>query len=193
MSREDQRENRPSGEHEPREGHAARVLGRSPSWARWLLIGAIVLMVVGVTWPMLSSGGEASTSGSGGTIPGGASLIDGGTPTETRGASETRSIVSSGTFRLGFSFAAAYAVGYALRAFFKFSLASLGFFALALFGLQRIGFITIHWDHFGNEHVDSFTTWLSSQFESVKSFVTGALPSGAAASAGIFAGWRRRD
>ncbi len=193
MSREEERGNQATGEHESHAERAARVMGRSPSWARWLLIGAIVLMVFGIAWPMFAGGSHEAAPAGGGAVPGGASLIDGGSPADSGATSESKSILGSGTFRLGFSFAAAYAVGYALRAFFKFSLASLGFFALALFGLERIGFITIHWDHFGGEHIDSFTSWLSSQFESVKTFVTGALPSGAAASAGMFAGWRRRD
>jgi len=95
-------------------------------------------------------------------------------------------------FRLGFSFAAAFAAAYAMRKFFNFTLASIGMFLAMLFGLQFAGVIEVKWVAFQGDEYDGMVGWVKSQFDSFNAFIKGALPSSAAAATGLFAGWRRK-
>ena len=93
-------------------------------------------------------------------------------------------------FRLGFSFFVGFCIAYALRAFFKVSLAAIGVILLALFGLQYAGVVQVDWSAMGR-HYDGVVGWLAGQFSGFKNFVTGYLPSAASAGVGLFAGFRR--
>jgi len=99
--------------------------------------------------------------------------------------------LSPAIFTLGFSFMVAFAIGYAVRTFVKISLIAIGAFLLALFGLDYAGVITINMTALEG-HYDSFTAFLSREFESFRSFITGYLPSTASGAAGLVFGFRRK-
>lgn len=104
--------------------------GSLPGWAWTLAVVAVVVMGVGLALPYVGGGGSAAPSG-GGTA---SEMVRGfgasagmaksdGTRTGTDWAA-----YSPAVFRLGFGFFGAFAVGYALRAFFGFAIAAIGFF-----------------------------------------------------------------
>lgn len=94
-------------------------------------------------------------------------------------------------FRLGFSFFVGFCIAYALRVFFKLAAFAAGGVLLLLFGLQYAGIITVDWSAMGG-HYDSLVGWLGMQASSMRTFVTGYLPSTATATAGLIMGFRRR-
>lgn len=98
---------------------------------------------------------------------------------------------SPAVFRMGFSFFVGFAIAFALRAFVKLSLISLGMFFLALFGLQYAGFIEVNWAAIGDRY-ESVRDWLAVELDSFRAFATGYLPSAGMALAGLATGFRRR-
>lgn len=94
-------------------------------------------------------------------------------------------------FRLGFSFFVGFCIAYALRVFFKLAAFAAGGVLLLLFGLQYAGIITVDWSVMGG-HYDSLVGWLGVQAGSMRTFVTGYLPSTATATAGLIMGFRKR-
>ena len=91
----------------------------------------------------------------------------------------------------GLSFFLAFCIGYALRTFLKGTMLVVGVVALAIFGLQKAGIIgEIDWSR-AQGYWDSLTENIGEQFESLKSFVTGSLPSAASGTVGLVAGFRR--
>lgn len=166
---------------------------RSPRWAKICLIVAVLFMGAGFVLPLLQSE-QSRPAETAPAVDGlGANSLTGARsaeplPETTDDAGRKRSAL----FRLGFSFAAAFAVAFAMRKFFNFTLASLSMFLAALFGLQFAGIIEVRWVAFEGGDYDGMVDWLKSQFDSFNSFIKGALPSGTAAAAGLFAGWRRK-
>src|SRR5690606_8304539 len=98
---------------------------------------------------------------------------------------------SPAIFRLGFSFFVGFAVAFALRAFVRLTVFTMGFFFLALFGLQYAGFIEVNWTAIGDRY-ESTSAWFLAQFESVQELVTGYLPAAGSAAAGLTLGFLRR-
>ncbi|MGH7132344.1 MAG: hypothetical protein ACREJO_10410 [Phycisphaerales bacterium] len=148
------------------------------------LVIAIAFMAIGIAWPLLHK--DAPTASPGGLVS---------TLSQQPGAIDStvesaKRVWGSTLFKLGFSFAAAYVVAFALRAFFNFTLASLGFFIAALIGLQYAGVMEVKW-HAGGEQFDTFIGWLGHQVSSLSQLVTGVLPSGLAGGLGVWSGWRR--
>lgn len=149
------------------------------------LLIAITFMAIGIAWPLLHKDAPPTTAGG---------LVS--TLNDQPGAIDTtvenaKRVWGSGLFKLGFSFTAAYIVGFALRGFFNFTLASLGFFIAAIIGLQYAGVMEVKW-HAGSEQFDTFIGWLGHQVSSLRQLVTGALPSGVAGGFGVWSGWRRK-
>lgn len=93
-------------------------------------------------------------------------------------------------FRLGFSFFVGFCIAYALRTFFKISIAAIGFILLILFGLQYAGILQVDW-HAMERHYDSAAHWIGNQLGSFKQFITGQLPSAAMALSGLVVGFKR--
>lgn len=93
-------------------------------------------------------------------------------------------------FRLGFSFFAGFAMGYALRVFFRMSMVVIGVILLALFGLQYAGLIAVDWSAMSDRY-DDVLGWLRAQTSGFRGFITGQLPSAASGVAGLVGGWRR--
>lgn len=98
---------------------------------------------------------------------------------------------SPAIFRLGLSFMVGFAMAYAVRTFVKISLIAVGVFFLALFGLDYAGLVTINMGAI-EQHYDSLMAFLSREFDSFRSFVTGYLPSATSAGAGMVFGFRRK-
>ncbi len=97
---------------------------------------------------------------------------------------------SPAIFRAGFGFFTGFSIAYAMRAFVKISLTVIGLMLLALFGLQYANIIDVNWTAM-EQHYDTTAAWLSSQTASFMRFVTGYIPSTAAALAGLTIGFRR--
>ncbi|MFK7960445.1 MAG: FUN14 domain-containing protein [Phycisphaerales bacterium] len=111
---------------------------------------------------------------------------DGGDGTNASGLDR----YSPAIFRTGFSFFVGFAIAFAVRSFVKISIAAIGFVGLALFGLQYAGLIDVQWDAIASRW-DDIGAWLRPQLESFHTFITGALPSATAASAGLFTGFKK--
>ena len=101
------------------------------------------------------------------------------------------SVLSPAIFQMGFGFFIGFAIAFALRTFIKISLVALGIFALALFGLEYIGLLSVQWGAIADRY-DSFSAWLSAQTESFSAFITGQIPSAATAIAGFAIGFSRK-
>ncbi len=93
-------------------------------------------------------------------------------------------------FRLGFSFFVGFAIAFAVRSFLKVAVLIAGVILIVLFALQYFGAIDVNW-----ALMESWFTnaggWVKAQASSVQEFVTGYLPSGASALAGLTMGFRR--
>jgi len=91
----------------------------------------------------------------------------------------------------GLSFFLAFCIGYALRAALKVTMLAVGVIALATFGLQYAGVIgEIDWAR-AQGFWDDLTANLGTQFQSLKDFVAGSLPTAASGAVGLVAGFRR--
>ena len=127
-------------------------------------------------------------------------LVDSGTASSTAPEPEPAAeqdieagddVWSALLFKLGFSFFVGFALGYAVRAFFKFTIVGIGMMLFMLFGLEYAGLIDVHWAAFEGRF-DSITGWLQQQTGGFKAFITGQLPSAGTALAGLVIGWTRR-
>ncbi len=91
----------------------------------------------------------------------------------------------------GFGLFIGFAIGFAMRAFLRLAIVITGFYLLVLTMMAYAGWIEIHWNLMENQ----FTRLLSSlgtQFESFKSFLTGAIPASGLTAAGFVVGLRRK-
>lgn len=91
----------------------------------------------------------------------------------------------------GFGLFIGFAIGFAMRAFFRLAVVIMGFYLLVLSMMAYVGWVEIHWNLMENQftHLVSF---LGGQFESFKTFLTGAIPASSLALAGFAIGLRRR-
>lgn len=98
---------------------------------------------------------------------------------------------AAGLAKGGLSFFLAFCVGYALRTFIKGAMLVIGIVALAIFGLQKAGIVgEIDWE-VARGYWDDLTAGIGRQFESLKTFVAGSLPSAGSAGLGLLVGFRR--
>ena len=166
---------------------------RLPVWAKLLAVISVVLMGAGVAIPLVSGGPAPSVPpGEKSAAPGAAGLTENapGTTTAQADAEQGRSW-GPWVFRLGFSFFVGFAVAFALRSFMKFAIVALGFFFLALFGLQYAGIIEVQWSLLA-ERYDTLSGEIQARAGGLWNSMTAVLPSAASATAGLFAGfWRR--
>ncbi len=176
---------------------AAGAVGPIALWKKALVVLSLVVGCVG-----LAMGGAADpvdttmqAQGAGGTglvQPNGfgaGTLVGVGTSgsEEAEGKTLWAPLLAKG----GLSFFVAFCIGYALRTFLKGTMLVVGVVALAVFGLQKAGLIgEINWAK-AQGYWDDLTANIGEQFESLKTFVSGSLPSAATGSAGLFAGFRR--
>ena len=136
-----------------------------------------------------SAGGGAQPDGFTASGSAGGTIIigDGSTPPEHETAPLWAPLLAKG----GLSFFVAFCVGYALRTFLKGTMLVIGGVALAIFGLQKAGIVgEIDWA-VAQGYWDDLTAGVGRQFESLRAFITGSLPSAASAGLGLVAGFRR--
>lgn len=91
---------------------------------------------------------------------------------------------SPAIFRLGFAFFVGFALGYALKTFFKIVLIIAGVLLFTLLGLEHMEWISVNWDEVRGGY-DSAAGWAQAQFASFGDFVKGAVPSTASAIGGL--------
>ncbi len=199
----DDGEKRGGGGNGTRVGARKGLLSASPGWVKTLVVVSVLVMAGGAALGVMArvnGGGEAPASAAspGGETPAGATGFD----IIPQGDGEDVAAADGGddgawmrewspaVFRLGFSFFIGFAVAYALRTFVKLSLVVVGVFALFLFGLEYAGLLEIHWGAIGDKY-DSVAAWATGQFDSFRTFITGELPSAAAAIAGLGLGFKR--
>lgn len=94
------------------------------------------------------------------------------------------------TFRLGVSYIGGFFLGWGLRRFLKLTLLLSGaLIAIAALG-KKLGWVDADWASV-EAHVRSSMTWLSGEAGSLKTLLTGYLPSAGAAGVGAFFGFRK--
>ncbi len=91
---------------------------------------------------------------------------------------------SPAIFRLGFAFFVGFALGYAMKTFFKIVLIIVGVLLFTLLGLEHMEWISVNWDEVRGGY-DSAAGWAQAQFASFGDFVKGAVPSTASAIGGL--------
>jgi uncharacterized membrane protein (Fun14 family) len=98
---------------------------------------------------------------------------------------------SPALFRVGVSYVGGFFLGWSLRRFLKATLL-LGGAAFALFAVgKRLGWVEIDWASVEG-HVRASLAWMQGEAASLRSFLTGYLPSTGAAGLGCFFGFRRK-
>jgi len=98
---------------------------------------------------------------------------------------------SPALFRFGLSYMAGFFLGYGLRRFLKVTIVLSLIAAGAVFLMRKAGWIELDWSSLETHLTDSFA-WLRGQVEALKVFITGYVPSAAAAGVGIVLGARWR-
>lgn len=177
---------------------AAAGLGSIALWKKALVVLSLLAGCVG-----LAMGGSAepvdpvmqakSASASGLVQPSGFNVgsLPGIGTQEGEETAEGKTIWAPLLAKGGLSFFVAFCIGYALRTFLKGTMLVVGVVALAVFGLQKAGILgEVNWDK-AQGYWDNLTANVGEQFESLKTFVSGSLPSAASGTAGLFAGFRR--
>ncbi len=180
-------------------------IGAIATWKKAIVVLSLLLGCVGLA--MGGSGGEDSDSGARTAGAGGAgsslvqpnslglgTSVGGGTVPGGTGSSENseaNTLWAPLLAKGGLSFFIAFCIGYALRTFLKGTMLVIGVVALAIFGLQKAGIVEdINWGK-AQGYWDSLTANLGEQFASLKTFVTGSLPSAGSGGVGLVAGFRR--
>ncbi len=121
------------------------------------------------------------------------------TPTATPAPSETTDTApvdadtpwTPALLRGGLSFLVGFSLAYAVRTFMKIAIFFLGVWAASLFLLASLGWIEVHWDLIDTAFA-SWSSTISAQFESARTFITGSLPSAGMAGLGLVTGFRRK-
>ncbi len=170
-----------------------------PAWKKMLLVVAGVFVLIGAGLALASSSGGGSsgdaTVQSSGT--GERHFLSGeesATGETSTGAASDEGVTSYSPFFVkgGLSFFAGFAIGFALRAFFKISLLVIGLLLLAFFGLSYAGVDVIHIDWTKLDgYFDQLVAAVKEQAGGFKTFITGSLPSAALASLGLLTGFKR--
>jgi uncharacterized membrane protein (Fun14 family) len=183
-----------SDQHDKPGGSGPPPRPHVPVWGKLLAILSVVLMGAGVAIPF-AVGGDPSppTATEKSAAPGAAGLTESGSSAVTPAQAEADRKATWGpwVFRLGFSFFVGFAIAFALRSFMKFAIVALGFFFLALFGLQYAGILEVRWSLLA-ERYDELSGQISARAAGAWKSMSTLLPSAASATAGLVAGfWRR--
>jgi uncharacterized membrane protein (Fun14 family) len=91
----------------------------------------------------------------------------------------------------GFGLFIGFAIGFAMRAFLRLAVVVVGFYLLVLTMMAYVGWIEIHWNLMENQFAGLLES-LGGQFESFRTFLTGAIPASGLTAAGFVVGLRRR-
>lgn len=91
----------------------------------------------------------------------------------------------------GFGLFIGFAMGFAVRAFLRLAFVIIGFYCLLLTMMAYLGWVEVHWNLMENQFTQ-FTSLLSSELQSFRSFLTGAIPALGLTAGGFFVGLRRK-
>jgi uncharacterized membrane protein (Fun14 family) len=108
----------------------------------------------------------------------------------TDGALELRDL-SPFMIKGGFGLFIGFAIAYAMRAFLRLAVVIVGFYLLVLTMMAYFGWIEIHWNLMETQFTGLLAS-LGGQFESFRTFLTGAIPASGFTAAGFLAGLRRK-
>ena len=177
-----------------------------------LLIGALVMMALGIALTVSAPSSTAETAAApvGTVAPAGE---NGTGELLGSGFAESRSTPSppsspeaapppeSGSLGLhdlspfmlkgGFGLFIGFSIGFAIRAFLRLAVVITGFYFLLLSMMAYAGWVDIHWDLMSHQFSNLAAT-LGAQFESVKTFLTGAIPASGLTLTGLAVGLRRK-
>jgi len=105
--------------------------------------------------------------------------------TSSAGFETIQEVLKNYGFDIGYGFFIGWVIGFTLKKFFKAFAFALGVYLLSLFWLQHNGFITIHWDVFGQ--------WIQHGQEAFQNYVKGlfkAVPFSASFAVGFAVGFK---
>jgi uncharacterized membrane protein (Fun14 family) len=178
-----------------------------------LLLGAAVMMALGVALT-LSAPSAAESAAAPPAAPAGESAGGGAGGLRGSGFAESRSTpppaadapaapapaendalnlhdLSPFMLKGGFGLFIGFSIGFAIRAFLRLAVVITGFYFLVLSMMAYAGWVDIHWDLMGHQFSHLAET-LGAQFESFKTFLTGAIPASGLTLTGLVAGLRRK-
>jgi len=98
---------------------------------------------------------------------------------------------SSALFRLGFSYAGGFLIGWLFRKSLKLALLAAGVLALAVAAGKYSGMFNLDWAAI-EAHTAQSLAWLKGELGAFKEFLTGYLPSAVVGFVGMFMGARHR-
>jgi len=126
-------------------------------------------------------------------VPGGGAGATSLTPGDRSAPPEgERTVDSAGpaTLKVGLSFLGGFTIAYLMRKFLRWSLLIVAVIVGVTYVLRKTGVVELPWDQIKGG-VESGASWLESQAGSVKTLLTGSLPSAAAALVGAVIGFLR--
>jgi uncharacterized membrane protein (Fun14 family) len=91
----------------------------------------------------------------------------------------------------GFGLFIGFAIGFAIRAFLRLAIVIVGFYLLMLTMMAYVGLIEVHWNLMDTQFTN-LLSFLGRQFESIKTFLTGAIPASSLTALGFVVGLRRK-
>jgi len=91
----------------------------------------------------------------------------------------------------GFGLFIGFAIGFAIRAFLRLAIVIVGFYLLVLGMMAYAGLIEIHWNLMDTQFTN-LLSFLAGQFESIQTFLTGAIPASGLTALGFVVGLRRK-
>ena len=91
----------------------------------------------------------------------------------------------------GFGLFVGFAIGFAIRAFLRLAIVIVGFYLLVLGMMAYAGLIEIRWNLMDTQFTN-LLSFLAGQFESIKTFLTGAIPASSLTALGFVVGLRRK-
>jgi len=161
---------------------------------------AIVVTVIGLglwVWSLVSAPKVDAGAGGGGgannSLVSGFGASDGGARSAASGGESPRIVdaAAPATFRFGASFLGGFTLAWLMKKFIKATLLIAGLAALAAFGLHKLGVFDAGTIDQVKDTLDDGLDVATENAGKVKDFLTGYLPSSAAAIGGLFVGFRR--
>jgi uncharacterized membrane protein (Fun14 family) len=110
---------------------------------------------------------------------------------ESNGRSLEVSDLSPFMVKGGFGLFIGFAIGFAMRAFLRLAIVIIGFYLLVLTMMAYAGWIDIHWNLMEGQF-NHLLSALGGQFESFRTFLTGAIPASGLTMVGFAVGLRRK-
>jgi uncharacterized membrane protein (Fun14 family) len=193
---------RPRDGDRPRDGAVAAMRVKKRPWELASVKFAIAVTVLGLALSIYALATRpASNSSTNDAAAGDTTMLKSNMAAGDQGASSKagteegpprRAVdaAAPATLRFGASFLGAFAIGYCMRKFLRWTLLIVGIAVVAIFFLRKSGMINLPWDQIEGQ-VHQGASWLQAQAGSLKKIVTGYLPSSFAAFIGGVIGFRR--